>query len=278
MTEVTATKEKVATEAGVSHRKGAGNPKAEAKGASSSLTYASSELENLRSVYKDLDTKLTEAETKQEFTEKQLAEKNYEFLRKEADFVTKRKVDSDTLKKLHNDVHGLQNYMTTAEKGWDLFNTDVMEPLGYDEERRNQFPRDDLIRLAGDDCKDLISACQKICHNLAIKERRTYDVRDLIKRMDALPELVVDLQASSARGAAQMSLAMCLARALELDIDLSTAEVPPNCDTDALLDACSGYDTRIACRIRHNEFYDKVVLPADEALKAELEKEREAEA
>jgi hypothetical protein len=96
--------------------------------------------------------------------------------------------------------------------------------------------------------------------------------------MDALPELVVDLQASSARGAAQMSLSMCLARAPELDIDLTTAGVPPNCDTDALLDECNGYDTRIARRIRHDEFYDKVVLPADEALKAELDKEREAEA
>ncbi|KAM0901679.1 hypothetical protein ACQ4PT_019835 [Festuca glaucescens] len=175
-----------------------------------------------------------EADQKRESAEKQLAEKNSEFLKKEADFVTKRRVDSDTLKKLQNDVHGLRNYMTTAEKGWDLLNTDVMEPLGYDEERRNQFPRDDLIRLAGDDCKDLISACRKICHNLAIKESRTCDVRDLIKRMDALPELVVDLQASSARGAAQMSLAMCLARAPELDIDLTTTGVPPD---DKLYDA-----------------------------------------
>jgi hypothetical protein len=139
-------------------------------------------------------------------------------------------------------------------------------------------PCDDLIRLAGDDCKDLISTCRKICHNLAIKESRTCDVRGLIQRMDALPELVVDLQASSARGAAQMSLAMCLACAPGLYIDLATAGVPPNCDADALLDACSGYDTRIARRIGHNEFYDKFVLPTDEALEAELDKEREVEA
>ncbi|KAK1683089.1 hypothetical protein QYE76_043937 [Lolium multiflorum] len=37
-------------------------------------------------------------------------------------------------------------------------------------------------------------------------------------------------------------------------------------DVGALLDAVSGYDTRIARRIRHEEFYDKVVLPADEPL------------
>ncbi|KAK1621244.1 hypothetical protein QYE76_026761 [Lolium multiflorum] len=252
--------------------------KAERERASSSLATASSELENLRSTYKYLETKLTEAEDKREFAEKQLAEKKSEFIRENADLVAKRRVDSDTLKKLQIEVQGLRNYMTTAEKGWDLLNADVMEPLGYDEDRRNMLPRDDLIKLAGDDCKDLISTCRKICHNLAIKESRTCDVRGLIHRMDALPELVVDLQASSARGTAQMSLAMCLARAPGLDIDLTTAGVPPDCDADALLDACSGYDTRIARRIRHDEFYDKVVLPADEALEAELDKEREAEA
>ncbi|KAK1617172.1 hypothetical protein QYE76_022689 [Lolium multiflorum] len=40
----------------------------------------------------------------------------------------------------------------------------------------------------------------------------------------------------------------------------------------------SGYDTRIARRIRHDEFYDKVVLPADEPLEVELHKEHDAEA
>jgi hypothetical protein len=96
--------------------------------------------------------------------------------------------------------------------------------------------------------------------------------------MDILPELVVDLQASSARGAAAMSLAMCLAHNPDLDLDQVTSGVPPSSDVNALLDAVSGYDTRIARRIRHEEFYDKVVLPADEPLEAELQKEREAEA
>jgi hypothetical protein len=74
----------------------------------------------------------------------------------------------------------------------------ITEPLGYDEARRKLFPSDDLIKLAGDDCRDLISACRKICHNLAIKDSRTCDVRELIQKMDVLPELVVDLQASLA--------------------------------------------------------------------------------
>jgi hypothetical protein len=151
------------------------------------------------------------------------------------------------------------------------------DPLGYDEERRSQFPRDDLLQLAGEDCKDLISASRKICHNLNIKKSRVCDVRKLIKRMDLLPELVVDLQSSSARGAAAMSLAMCLAHNPSLNLDLVTSGVPPECDVNALLDAVSGYDTRIARRIRHDEFYEKVVLPADEPLEAELLEDLEAE-
>ncbi|KAK1613149.1 hypothetical protein QYE76_036822 [Lolium multiflorum] len=245
--------------------------------ASSSLATASSELENLRSSYKDLETKLSEADQKRESAEKQLAEKNSEFLKKEGEFAMKRKNDNETIQKLQKEVNGLRKYMDTAEKAWDILNADVFEPLGYDEDRRNQFLRDDLLRLAGDDCKDLISAGRKICHNLNIKESRTCNVRELIKRMDLLPELVVDLQASSARGAAQMSLAMCLARSPGMDIDLATTGVPPNTDVDALLDACSGYDTRIARRIRHDEFFEKVVLPADETLEAEHAKERAAE-
>jgi hypothetical protein len=70
---------------------------------------------------------------------------------------------------------------------------------------------------------------------------------------------------------------MCLANGPTLDINIATAGIPPDADANALLDACSGYDTRIARRIRHEEFYDKVVLLEDEPLEAELEKEHEAE-
>ncbi|KAK1666868.1 hypothetical protein QYE76_055027 [Lolium multiflorum] len=219
---------------------------------------------------KNLEAKLAEAE-------KKLAEKNSELIQKEGEFQLKRKTDSDTIQKQQKELGGLRKYMETTEACWDWLNSSVLDPLGYNEERRSQFPRDDLLQLAGDDCKDLISAARKICHNLNIKKSRTCDVRKLIKRMDILPELVVDLQASSARGAAAMSLAMCLAHNPDLDIDRVTAGVPPDADVNTLLDAVSGYDTRIARRIRHNEFYDKVVLPADEPLEAELHKEREAE-
>ncbi|KAK1670796.1 hypothetical protein QYE76_058955 [Lolium multiflorum] len=224
---------------------------ADAQGASSSLATASTELENLRSSYQDLETKLKEAELKREQAEKQLAEKNSEFIREKGELKLKINVDSETIKCQQKELNGLRKYMETAEQHWDLLNENILEPLGYSEERRNLFPRDDLLQLAGDDCKDLISASRKICYNLSIKRSRTCDVRKLIGKMDVLPELVTDLQASSARGAAAMALTMCLAHNADLDLDQVTTGVPPDADVSALLDAVSGYDTRIARRIRH---------------------------
>ncbi|KAK1660619.1 hypothetical protein QYE76_048778 [Lolium multiflorum] len=250
---------------------------AEAQGASSSLATASSELENLRSSHQALETKLKEAELKREQAEKQLAEKNSEHAREKGEFVLKRNADSETIKRQQKELTGLQKYMETAEHHWDMLSENVLEPLGYPEKRRNLFPRDDLLQLAGDDCKDLISASRKICYNLSIKRSRTCKVRKLIQKMDVLPELVTDLQASSARGAAAMALTMCLAHNPELDLDQVTAGVPSDADVNALLDAVNGYDTRIARRIRHEEFYDKFVLPADEPLEAELQEKRDAE-
>ncbi|KAK1681338.1 hypothetical protein QYE76_042186 [Lolium multiflorum] len=177
-------------------------------GASSSLATASFELETMRSAYKDLESKLMEAEEKRELAEKKLTEKNSVFIREKADLVAKRRVDCETMKKLQSELQGLRNYMTTTEKGWDLLNSDVMEPLGYDEARRDMFPRDDLKGL---------------------------DLR--------LPQ---DLPQLGDQGQPNMRFSV--------------------------------YDTRITRSIRHVEFYDKVVLPADEHLEAELEKEREAEA
>jgi hypothetical protein len=93
------------------------------------------------------------------------------------------------------------------------------EPLGYEEERRIQYGHDDLVQLAEDDVRDLISASRKICYNLALKNSRTCNIRELIEKMYVLPDIVTDLQASSARGAAQMALAMCLCRYPNMDLN-----------------------------------------------------------
>ncbi|KAK1607316.1 hypothetical protein QYE76_030989 [Lolium multiflorum] len=178
--------------------------------------------------------KAKEAE-QQERAEKR--EKNSELIREKGEFVLKRNADSETIKKQQKELNGLRKYMETAEHHWDLLAENILEPLGYPEKRRNKFPRDDVLSLAGDDCKDLISASRKICHNLSLKRSRTCGLRKLIKRMDILPELVTDLQASSARGAAAMTLTMCLAHNPKMDLDRVTSGVPPTADVGKLLDA-----------------------------------------
>ncbi|KAK1650624.1 hypothetical protein QYE76_068429 [Lolium multiflorum] len=194
---------------------------ADAQGASSSLATTSSELENLRSSYQELETKLKEAEQKKERARSSWRRKTPSSSKKRGNS-SEEKCDSKTIKRQQKELNGLRKYMETAERHWDLLTENILEPLGYPEKRRNLFPRDDLLSLAGDDCKDLISASWKICHNLSLKKSRT-------------------------------------------------------CDVGAVLGAISGYDTRIARRIRHEEFYDKVVLPADEPLEAKLRKERDTE-
>jgi hypothetical protein len=91
-------------------------------GASSSLATTSSKLENLCSAHKDLESKLKVAEEKRELAEKQLAEKNSEFIREKADLVEKRKKESVTPKNLQADVQTLWTYMTQVDLGWDLLN------------------------------------------------------------------------------------------------------------------------------------------------------------
>jgi hypothetical protein len=140
------------------------------------------------------------------------------------------------------------------------------------------FPHDDLIRLARDDCRDLVSACRKICHNLVIKDSRTCDVRELIQKMDVLTELVIDLQASLSRGAAHMSLAMCLAHAPNPYIDLATTGIPPDADPNALLDACGGYDTRSHGASVMRNATTKWCFPLKNISKQSLRKKCEAEA
>ncbi|KAK1626107.1 hypothetical protein QYE76_000422 [Lolium multiflorum] len=178
----------------------------------------SSELENLRSSYQELETKLMEAEQKKEQAEKQLAEKNSELIREKGEFLLKRNADSETIKRQQKELNGLRKYMETAERHWDLLTENILAAWIL-EKNAGIYSKDDLLTLAGDDCKDLISASRKICHNLSLKKSRTCGLRKLVKKMDILPELVTDLQASSARGAAAMTLTMCLAHNPEMDLD-----------------------------------------------------------
>ncbi|KAK1643755.1 hypothetical protein QYE76_061560 [Lolium multiflorum] len=202
-------------------------------------TRATSEIQEFKKgvgeFFDKLVRKQKEAEQQKERVEKQLAEKNSELIREKGEYVLKRNADSETIKRQQKELNGLRKYMETAEHHWDLLAKNILATR-ISRKAPEQISPDDVLSLAGDDRKDLISASRKICHNLSLKRSRT-----------------------------------------AMDLDRVTG-VPPTADVGALLDAVSGYDTRIARRIRHDEFYDKVVLPADEPLEDELQKERDAEA
>ncbi|XP_071678527.1 uncharacterized protein [Lolium perenne] len=87
---------------------------------------ASSELENLRSSYQDLETKLKEAELKREQAEKQLAEKNSEHIREKGELLLKKNADSETIKRQQKELNGLRKYMETAEHYWDMLNENIL--------------------------------------------------------------------------------------------------------------------------------------------------------
>jgi hypothetical protein len=79
----------------------------------------------LRSAHKDLESKLKKAEQKQKLAEDQLTEKSSEFERLKTDLQAKRDINLDIIKKLQKEVKSLRTYMSQAEAGWDLLNSDV---------------------------------------------------------------------------------------------------------------------------------------------------------
>ncbi|KAM0828562.1 hypothetical protein ACQ4PT_067463 [Festuca glaucescens] len=153
-----------------------------------------------------------------------------------------------------------------------------VDPLGFVRQIRERYPRDDLYKLAGESPQDLVESTWKKCDDLYLKDSLTCDIRSLIEKVHMLPEIVLDLQQSFARGAARMALAMCLARNPNLNLHEATFSVPPGYDAEKLLITCEGYDHRVAKSINHSAFYEKTMLPEDAAEEERLAKLAEIEA
>jgi hypothetical protein len=117
-------------------------------GASSSLATASTELENLRSSYQELETKLKEAELKREQAEKQLAEKNSEHIREKGELELKKNADSETIRRQQKELNGLRKFMETAEQHWDLLN-------------------ENILGMISEPCQDICSDCFLLCAQIA---------------------------------------------------------------------------------------------------------------
>ena len=123
--------------------------------------------------------------------------------------------------------------------------------LGYDEIERDQHDRRDVYSLAGDVVQELVEGCRKTCKYLGLKRSKNCSATKLAQKMKLATTFIQDKQGSSARGAARISLAVCLAQHLDLDLDLVTSGLPEGCDEDAVLHACHGFDNRMAKCVDH---------------------------
>ncbi|KAM0902744.1 hypothetical protein ACQ4PT_019045 [Festuca glaucescens] len=182
------------------------------------------------------------------------------------------------IKRLQDEVQRLKSEQAKANEHSDLLNREIFDPLGFVRQIRERYPRDDLYKLAGESLQDLVESTQKTCDDLYLKDSLTCDIRSLIEKVHMLPEIALDLQQSSARGAARTALAMCLVQNPNLNLHKATFSILSGCNAEKLLITCEGYDHRVAKSIDHSAFYDRTVLPEDAAEEERLAKLAEIEA
>src|SRR3954463_15174021 len=111
--------------------------------------------------------------------------------------------------------------------------------------------------------QNLISTCCKACADIGIIGCEENKVIVLTKCVDDIHSFVMDKQESSARGAARTALALVHAHFPEVDLELCTAGVPPNCDASAVMAEVHGLDNRVVQMVDHSAFYDEEELTPD---------------
>lgn len=99
---------------------------------------------------------------------------------------------------------------------------------------------------------------------MSVKDIDNCDADLMIFKMHMVPELIKDWQKSSARGAAQRALVMCLSHAPDMDLEKVTSGVPRKTNLKEVFQAVSGYDNRIAKGVDHESWFDVVDLPGDD--------------
>ena len=103
------------------------------------------------------------------------------------------------------------------------------EPLGYSLTGMDKDEKE-IFTLAGSVAQALIKGCRNTCRSLGIKGSTKCSTRKLAGHMLEVPEFIKDKQPSSARGSARTALALILGWNPDIDLELYTAGVPPDCD------------------------------------------------
>src|SRR4051812_27372114 len=116
---------------------------------------------------------------------------------------------------------------------------------------------------AGNMLQNLIESCRKACADIGIEGCEKNRVIELTKCIEDIHSFIIDKQESSARGAARTAVALVHAHFPEVDLELCTAGVPPNCDASVVMAEVRGLDNRVVRMVDHNAFYDEEELTPD---------------
>jgi hypothetical protein len=134
--------------------------------------------------------------------------------------------------------------------------------LGFKWKKDNGVSRVETYEEAGNYIEDLLEACRNIARRLSLKKARTTVIDTMTKLMCMVPDLIGDLQESSARGAAATALAMCKAHFPAMDFARIDVGVLNATNIKNLLAETNGFDTLFSNRVDHSSWYEKHDLPA----------------
>jgi hypothetical protein len=127
-----------------------------------------------------------------------------------------------------------------------------------------------------DSIDDIFEACRGISQSLSLKKARTTVIDTMTKLMRVVSELIRDWQASSARGAASIALAMCKVHFPSMNFSSIVCGAPKGTNLKAILAETKGFDHMFAKRVDHSFWYKKSVPPLGFS-ETEDDEEEEAE-
>jgi hypothetical protein len=112
-----------------------------------------------------------------------------------------------------------------------------------------------------DSIDDIFEACRGISQSLSLKKARTTVIDTMTKLMRVVSELIRDWQASSARGAASIALAMCKVHFPSMNFSSIVCGAPKGTNLKAILAETKGFDHMFAKRVDHSFWYKKSAPP-----------------
>lgn len=152
-------------------------------------------------------------------------------------------VQSDSIKyseSLATKLNSLEEEVYAHRNNNEVLDQELLDHLGYDSSEREKYPRMDVYTLAGEAVQDLILTRRKALKSLGVRGASRCNATMLAEKMEEKPNLIKEKQASSARGAARVALAMVLADYPQIDLDYVTQGVSEGADEGALVKVLIG--------------------------------------